>query len=295
MLMMAWKLGPALATGCTVVIKTAPQTPLSALRVAALAKEVGFPDGAINIIPGDDETGKLLTAHDGLDKVAFTGSTPVGREIMIAAAKSPKLNRVSLELGGKSPLIAFDDSDIDTLVATAHVGLFLNQGQCCCAGSRIFVQDTIYDEFVEKSAEAAKARVVGPGWEAGSQQGSQVSQEQLDTIMHYIDAGKKEGATLVAGGNKGKCAPRLVGPAPAPACARFFGWGDSNRARVRGAAVARVSSPPRTHTPTHPPHTHVSPLVLVRAPLRLPLCRAVQWTRRATSWSRPCLPTWATT
>jgi len=212
MLMMAWKLGPALATGCTVVIKTAPQTPLSALRVAALAKEVGFPDGAINIIPGDDETGKLLTAHDGLDKVAFTGSTPVGREIMIAAAKSPKLNRVSLELGGKSPLIAFDDSDIDTLVATAHVGLFLNQGQCCCAGSRIFVQDTIYDEFVEKSAEAAKARVVGPGWEAGSQQGSQVSQEQLDTIMHYIDAGKKEGATLVTGGNKVDSAGYFVEP-----------------------------------------------------------------------------------
>jgi len=202
LLMQAWKLGPALATGCTSVMKTAPQTPLSALRVASLAKEVGFPAGAINIVTGKDDTGKLLAMHNDLDKVAFTGSTSVGRAILHQAADSYKLNRVTLELGGKSPIIAFDDCDIENLVQSAHVGLFLNQGQCCCASSRIFVQEGIYDEFVARSAELAKERKVGAGWEEGAQQGSQVSQEQVDIIMGYIESGKAEGANLVAGGSR---------------------------------------------------------------------------------------------
>jgi aldehyde dehydrogenase (NAD+) len=200
LLMMAWKLGPALATGCTSVLKTAPQTPLSALKIAALAKDVGFPAGVINIIPGDDEAGKLLAKHDDIDKVAFTGSTGVGRAIMRQAADSAKLNRVTLELGGKSPIIAFEDCDMDTLVGHSHTGLFLNQGQCCCAGSRVFVQDTIYDEFVEKATAAAKNRKVGAGWEEGAQQGPQVSQEQRDIVLGYIESGKEEGATLMTGG-----------------------------------------------------------------------------------------------
>jgi aldehyde dehydrogenase (NAD+) len=202
LLMQAWKLGPALATGCTSVMKTAPQTPLSALKVAALAKEVGFPDGVINIVPGDDNCGKLLANHDGLDKIAFTGSTGVGREIMKQAASSHKLNRVTLELGGKSPIVAFDDCDMDNLIGHSHTGLFLNQGQCCCAASRIFVQDTIYDEFVERATEAAAKRKVGAGWEDGAQQGTQVSKEQQDIVLKYIESGKKEGATLMTGGER---------------------------------------------------------------------------------------------
>jgi len=202
MLMMAWKLAPALATGCSLVLKTAPQTPLSALRIGELAVQAGFPKGAINIIPGDDVTGKLLTGHEGLDKIAFTGSTSVGHAIMETAARSRNFQRVTLELGGKSPLIVFADSDIDKAVATAQVGLFLNQGQCCCAASRIFVEESVYDEFVAKSAAAAKARKVGPGWVDGVSQGPQVSQEQFDIIMGYIDAGRREGANVVAGGGR---------------------------------------------------------------------------------------------
>jgi len=202
LLMMAWKIGPAIATGCTSVMKTAPQTPLTALRIAELAIEAGFPKGAMNIIPGGDETGKHLTAHPDLDKIAFTGSTPVGRKIMADAAMSTKMPRVSLELGGKSPLIVLKDADIDAAVAGAHTGLFLNQGQCCCAGSRIFVEEEVYDEFVAKSVAEAKKRTVGPGYAEGSMQGPQVSQEQFDSVMSYIDAGKRDGASLLAGGQR---------------------------------------------------------------------------------------------
>lgn len=200
--MMAWKFAPAMATGCTSVMKTAPQTPLSALRIGELMMEVGFPKGAFNILPGDDVAGKVLADHPGLDKIAFTGSTGVGRKIMEAASKSNNMKRVTLELGGKSPLIVFADADLDAAVAGAHVGLFLNQGQCCCAGSRIFVEESVYDEFVAKSAEQAKARTVGPGYAEGAMQGPQVSQEQFDTVMGFIQSGKKEGARVVAGGDR---------------------------------------------------------------------------------------------
>jgi len=200
LLMMAWKLGPALAAGCTSVLKVAPQTPLSALRIGELLLEAGLPPGVVNILPGDDNCGKLVAAHPGFDKLAFTGSTGVGRKIMMAAAQANNMKRVTLELGGKSPIIVFNDADIDNAVAHAHTGLFLNQGQCCCAGSRIFVEDGVYDEFVSKSVTAAKERKVGPGWETQTQQGPQVSQEQLDTVLGYINQGKAAGATLLAGG-----------------------------------------------------------------------------------------------
>lgn len=202
LLMQAWKLAPAIATGCSVVLKTAPQTPLTANRVAELVKEAGFPKGAINILPGTDETGALLVEHPDFDKIAFTGSTSVGKKIMASAAKADRIKRTTLELGGKSPLIVCNDANIDAAVGIAQVGLFLNQGQCCCASSRIFVEDSVYDEFVQKSKEAASARKVGNGWEEGSQQGPQVSQEQFDNVMKYIESGKEEGASVVSGGNR---------------------------------------------------------------------------------------------
>ena len=161
LLMQAWKLGPALATGCTVVMKPAEQTPLSALRVGELALEAGFPPGVLNLLPGYGPTaGAALARHMDVDKVAFTGSTEVGHLVMKAAAES-NLKRVTLELGGKSPNIVFADADMDKAVEGSHFALFFNQGQCCCAGSRTFVEDKVYDEFVERSAARAKKRTVG--------------------------------------------------------------------------------------------------------------------------------------
>src|SRR4051794_35829230 len=150
LLMQAWKLGPALASGCTIVLKPAEQTPLSALRLAELAQEAGLPDGVLNVVPGYGETaGAAIAEHYDVDKVAFTGSTEVGKLIMMAAART-NLKRVTLELGGKSPNIVFADSDLDQAVEGSHTALFFNQGQCCCAGSRLFVEQKVHDEFVEK-------------------------------------------------------------------------------------------------------------------------------------------------
>src|SRR5437588_3153980 len=150
MLMQAWKWGPALATGCTVVLKPAEQTPLTALRVAELAQEAGIPEGVINVVPGYGETaGAAISEHMDVDKVAFTGSTEVGKLIMQAAART-NLKRVTLELGGKSPNVVFADSDIDAAVEGSHFALFFNQGQCCCAGSRLFVEQKVHDDFVER-------------------------------------------------------------------------------------------------------------------------------------------------
>jgi len=202
LLMQAWKLGPAIAAGCSVVLKTAPQTPLTANRVGELILEAGFPEGAINIVPGNDETGKLVSQHEGLDKIAFTGSTDVGRKIFANAAMSNNMKRVTLELGGKSPLIVCDDANIDAAIEASHMGLFLNQGQCCCASSRIFVQDSIYNEFVEKATSEAKKRVVTAGYEEGAMQGPQVSKEQHDKVLGYIKKGESEGATLMTGGSQ---------------------------------------------------------------------------------------------
>jgi aldehyde dehydrogenase (NAD+) len=202
LLMQAWKWGPALATGCTMVLKPAEQTPLTALRVAALAQDAGIPDGVINIVPGFGPTaGAALSSHTDVDKVAFTGEYTTGQIIMEAAAKS-NLKRVTLELGGKSPNVVFADADLDAAIEGAYFGLFFNQGQCCCAGSRLFVEDKVYDQVVDKLVQRAKKQKVGDPFDADTTQGPQVSQEQFDRIMGYIDAGKKEGAKLLTGGKR---------------------------------------------------------------------------------------------
>ena len=202
LLMQAWKLAPALATGNTIVMKPAEQTPLSALRLGELIVEAGFPEGVVNLLPGFGSTaGAAIARHMDVDKVAFTGSTEVGRLIMEAAAKS-NLKRISLELGGKSPNIIFADTDLDDAVEGAHLGLFVNQGQSCCAGSRVFVEETIYDEFVEKSTARARKRRVGDPLDPRTDQGPQVSASQFDRIMGYIESGKREGATLACGGER---------------------------------------------------------------------------------------------
>jgi aldehyde dehydrogenase (NAD+) len=202
LLMQAWKWGPALATGCTVVLKPAEQTPLTALRVAELAQEAGIPDGVLNVVPGYGPTaGAALSGHRDVDKVAFTGEYLTGQIVMEAAAKS-NLKRVSLELGGKSPNVVFADADLDAAVEGAYFGLFFNQGQCCCAGSRLFVEDKVHDQFVEKLVKKAKTQKVGDPFDPQTTQGPQVSQEQCDRIMGYIDAGKREGAKLLTGGNR---------------------------------------------------------------------------------------------
>ncbi|RDW66022.1 aldehyde dehydrogenase-1 [Coleophoma cylindrospora] len=200
LLMWAWKIGPAIATGNTVVMKTAEQTPLSALVAANLVKEAGFPPGVINIISGFGKiAGAALSAHMDVDKIAFTGSTVVGRQIMKSAAGS-NLKKVTLELGGKSPNIVFDDGDIENAISWVNFGIFFNHGQCCCAGSRIYVQEGIYDKFVERFKARALANKVGDPFLADTFQGPQVSQLQYDRIMGYIQEGKKEGATVVTGG-----------------------------------------------------------------------------------------------
>ncbi len=201
MLMVAWKWGPALAAGCTIVLKPAEQTPLSALRMGELALEAGFPAGVINIVPGFGETaGAAIVAHKGVDKVAFTGSTEVGKIIMRDAAKT--LKRVTLELGGKSPNIVFADADLDSAVDGAMLGLFLNQGQCCCAGSRLLVEDKVYDQMVERLAAATTKRKLGDPFDPGTEQGPQVDKTQFDKVMGYIDSGKSQGARCVAGGER---------------------------------------------------------------------------------------------
>ena len=202
MLMLAWKLAPALATGNTVVMKPAEQTPLSALRIGELIVEAGFPEGVVNLLPGFGPTaGAAIARHMDVDKVAFTGSTEVGQLIMEAAAKS-NLKRITLELGGKSPNIVFADTDLDEAVEGAHFGLFFNHGQCCCAGSRVFVEEKIYDQFVEKSGARARKRTVGDPFDPRTEQGPQVDQTQFDKVMGYIESGRHEGAKLVCGGDR---------------------------------------------------------------------------------------------
>jgi aldehyde dehydrogenase (NAD+) len=202
LLMQAWKLGPALATGNTVVLKVAEQTPLTALRVGELIIEAGFPEGVVNILAGYGPTaGQAIARHMDVDKVAFTGSTEVGHLIMQAAAET-NLKRVTLELGGKSPNIVFADADMDQAVEGSHFALFFNQGQCCCAGSRVFVEEKVYDQFIEKSASRAKRRTVGNPLDPRTEQGPQVDDVQFEKVMSYVDAGKREGAKLLCGGEK---------------------------------------------------------------------------------------------
>ena len=202
LLMQAWKLAPALACGNTVVMKTAEQTPLSALRVGELIIEAGFPEGVVNILSGYGPTaGAAISSHMDIDKVAFTGSTEVGKLIMKSAADS-NLKRVTLELGGKSPNIVFADSDLDEAVEGSHFALFFNQGQCCCAGSRVFVEEKAYDQFVERSAARAKKRTVGNPLDTNTEQGPQVDNDQFTKILSFIESGKQDGAKLIAGGDR---------------------------------------------------------------------------------------------
>lgn len=202
LLMQAWKLAPALAAGNTVVLKPASYTPLTALRVGELIIEAGFPPGVVNILPGYGSTvGIAIAHHRDIDKVAFTGSTAVGQTIMAAAARS-NLKRVTLELGGKSPNIVFADANLDAAIEGAHLGLFLNQGQCCTAGSRLFVENKCYEEFVARTIERARNRVVGDPFDLKTEQGPQISQVQLDRVLHYIEAGMREGARLECGGSR---------------------------------------------------------------------------------------------
>ncbi|KAJ5256770.1 hypothetical protein N7478_012874 [Penicillium angulare] len=201
-LMWSWKIGPAIAAGNTVILKSAEQTPLSALYAAKLTKEAGFPPGVINIISGFGRTaGAAISTHMDIDKIAFTGSTLIGRTILQAAAKS-NLKKVTLELGGKSPNIVFDDADIDNAISWANFGIFYNHGQCCCAGSRLLVQEGIYDKFVARFRERAAQNKLGNPFDEGTFQGPQVSQLQFDRIMEYINHGKKEGATVAYGGER---------------------------------------------------------------------------------------------
>ena len=202
LLMQAWKLAPALAAGNTVILKPAEQTPLSALRVAELMLEAGFPEGVVNVLPGFGPTaGAAIAAHMDIDKVAFTGSTEVGRKVMTAAAQS-NLKRVSLELGGKNPNIVFADADMDAAVEGAHAALFFNQGQSCCAGSRTFVEASAWDQFVERSVARAKKRRVGDPFSPRTEQGPLVDAAQFAKVQGYIEAGQREAARLVAGGNR---------------------------------------------------------------------------------------------
>jgi len=201
MLMVAWKWGPALAAGCTIVLKPAEQTPLSALKLGELAMEAGFPAGVINIVPGFGETaGASLVAHPGVDKIAFTGEGTTAKIIMRSAADTMK--RVTFELGGKSPNIVFADADQNAAVEGALLGLYLNQGQCCCAGSRLFVQDSVYDGFLEKLATRVSARKLGDPFDPATEQGPQVDKAQFDKILSYIDKGRDQGARCVTGGER---------------------------------------------------------------------------------------------
>ncbi len=200
LLMAAWKLGPALATGCTVVLKPAEQTPLSALRLAELIAEAGVPDGVVNVVPGFGETaGAALAAHDDVNKVAFTGSTEVGKLIVQAAAGN--LKKLTLELGGKSPNIVFDDAEEGAIEGAANA-IFFNHGQCCVAGSRLFVQQSRFDEVVDGVAEIAKSIKLGAGMEAGTQMGPLVSSEQFERVSGFLESGRADGATALAGGGR---------------------------------------------------------------------------------------------
>jgi aldehyde dehydrogenase (NAD+) len=201
MCMAAWKMGPALATGCTLVLKPAEQTPLTALRLGELALEAGFPPGVVNIVPGYGPTaGAALVKHPGVDKIAFTGEVATAQLIQREAANSMK--RLTFELGGKSPNIIFADSDMEAAVEGALGAIFLNQGQNCCAGSRAFVQADIYDEFLERFGRRAAARKLGDPFDPATEQGPQVDRDQYDKILRYIGLGKSQGARCVTGGER---------------------------------------------------------------------------------------------
>jgi acyl-CoA reductase-like NAD-dependent aldehyde dehydrogenase len=199
MLLTSWKLAPALAAGNTVVLKPAEETPLTAIRLGELVQEAGFPDGVVNIVTGYGPTaGAALASNPGVDKIAFTGSTETGRKIVEASAGN--LKRVHLELGGKSPNIVFADAPVEAAVQGAFLGIYLNQGEVCCAGSRLLVQSSIFDDFTGQLAEAASQIHLGHGLEPGTEMGPLVSQQQLDRVLDYLQIGRMEGAKVAVGG-----------------------------------------------------------------------------------------------
>ena len=200
LLMAAWKLGPVLACGCTVVLKPAEQTPLSALRLGELLQEAGLPAGVVNIVTGFGDAGAALAAHEDVDKVAFTGSTEVGK--LIVKASAGNLKKVSLELGGKSPNVVYADADLDSAIVGASNGIFFNHGQCCNAGSRLYIQTPIFDDVVAGVADAAKNIKVGPGTDADVEMGPLISDEQFEKVLGYLDSGREAGAQSVVGGGR---------------------------------------------------------------------------------------------
>jgi phenylacetaldehyde dehydrogenase len=200
LLMAAWKLGPALAAGCTIILKPAEQTPLTALRLGELCQQAGLPDGVLNILPGYGDAGAALAAHPDVDKVAFTGSTEVGREIVKSAAGN--LKKVSLELGGKSPNIVYADADVQQAIKGSATAIFFNAGECCIAGSRLYVERPVYDEVVEGIKQEASRITVGRGTDPDSQMGPLISQEQFDRVTGYIRSGMDEGAHVASGGGR---------------------------------------------------------------------------------------------
>src|SRR5271156_3176099 len=200
LLMAAWKIAPALAAGCTIVLKAAEQTPMTALRLAELIQEVGFPPGVVNILTGFGEAGAAMAAHPDVDKVAFTGSTEGGKLIVQAAAGN--LKKVSLELGGKSPAIVLADADLEAAIAGAASAIFFNHGQCCCAGSRLFAHRSVYDRVVAGIADIAGKIKVGPGLDPATEMGPLVSSEQFDRVTGYIKSGRESGAKVAVGGER---------------------------------------------------------------------------------------------
>ena len=210
LLMAAWKLGPVLACGCTVVLKPAEQTPLSALRLGELMQEAGVPDGVVNIVTGFGDAGAALAAHDDVDKVAFTGSTEVGKLIVQAAAGN--LKKVTLELGGKSPNVVYADADLDSAIAGAAHGIFFNHGPCCNAGSRLYVQNEIFDDVVSGVADIAQSIRVRPGTDPEAQMGPLISDEQFEKVLGYLDSGREAGAEAVVGGGRAADRGYFVSP-----------------------------------------------------------------------------------
>ena len=205
-----WKIAPALAAGCTVVLKPAPETPLTALRLAALAAEAGLPAGALNVVCGGGEAGAALTAHPGIDKISFTGSTPTGRAIGHAAVD--RMARFTLELGGKSPMIVLPDADPDAVVAGAAMGIFFNQGQVCSASSRLYVHRSLFDRVVHAIAQQAAGLRIGSGFDAASQLGPLVSRRQFDRVLGYVDGARRAGATVLTGGGPARDAGCFMQP-----------------------------------------------------------------------------------
>jgi phenylacetaldehyde dehydrogenase len=201
LLLLSMKLGPALATGCTCVIKPAEDTPLSTLRLAELAQEAGLPDGVINVVPGYGETaGAAIANHPDVDKCAFTGSTEVGKSIVNAA--SGNLKRLSLELGGKAPNLVLEDADIEAAIAGATMAIYTNQGEICCAGSRLYVHRSIFDQVIEGIVDNASKTKLGPGLNPASEMGPLINQAQLDRVCNYVDGGRSEGAEILVGGGQ---------------------------------------------------------------------------------------------